>query len=104
MEDGTYGVTLIPRLFEEDDTDSAGGEEGFLDLEWDTKVPYPHNEPNRSLFLRICHGIQHPSCGIPLCLPGHWGESAPWHRPVCCHHGEVSARGADPGGSVCSPP
>ncbi|KAF4802296.1 interleukin 6 receptor [Turdus rufiventris] len=25
MEDGTYGVTLIPRLFEEDDTDSAGG-------------------------------------------------------------------------------
>uniref|UniRef100_A0A8C3Y7K7 Interleukin 6 receptor n=1 Tax=Catharus ustulatus TaxID=91951 RepID=A0A8C3Y7K7_CATUS len=25
MEDGTYGVTLLPRLFREDDTDGAGG-------------------------------------------------------------------------------
>lgn len=29
MEDGTYGVTLPPKLFGEDDTDGAGGEEGF---------------------------------------------------------------------------
>lgn len=69
----------------------------------DTQVPYPHNEPIHSLCVRGCHGIQHPSCGIPLCLPGHWGESAPWHCPVCWHCGEVSAGGLIQGALSASP-
>lgn len=39
VEDGTCGVTLPPMLFGEDDSNGAGGEEGFLGVKGrDTQV------------------------------------------------------------------
>lgn len=54
VEDGTYGVTLPPKLLGEDDSNGAGGEEGFLGWERGARTPRCHNEPIHSL---LCQGL-----------------------------------------------
>uniref|UniRef100_A0A8V5GY23 Uncharacterized protein n=1 Tax=Melopsittacus undulatus TaxID=13146 RepID=A0A8V5GY23_MELUD len=77
MEDGTYGLTLPPELFVEDDAGGTGGEEEALGGQWGSTSPYPFLAVGGSLLLAIALCIGIVLRYRQLWRRGGWGGAKP---------------------------